>query len=350
MGKILILCLIVVSQALAVSQYKHAIVGYPKNDDGCTKTSEQIGNLFQTATGVVLVTARCKQDTHLGYDIEIIYRADTPVRLSTNDTWPIYKSPEACNASLPGEKELFENVTALRPYLSFCRKYSWSPEASTRYTPWVEAVGSPQAFIRSYSISMLDGEFSGETSVYKDIIAKSNSAGIGVIDAAIDGRVHESDLWIRFKLSPEEKFDPDRLFLLKERMGGVFFSAGELPEIRSYEQCHEQQKEARVIFDSHFTGPVVWFCMRDPYLFRTKLYHLRIKPGPESFEGVVPGDDEEPFLNEYPSREACEHDKDTVVSHYKKKLDDIVLGAMCSWPLYQADPTPIRMKIYTLVQ
>lgn len=334
--------------------YRLNLKGYPKTHRECQATASAVSNEFGVKTGAKILLARCEQSRALSYDLEIQYSATKPLELVSSPSWPVYSNLDECQAKLNSENESFVSTTGLTPFMEYCSDYS---ETSTwkqpihRYTTVFYALGAPSQLNKTFPIHMDHGQSVNADAVAREILEKTKAAGFPILNVYLDQRESESDLWLKFILKgTEANTDLKRKFLLKDEI--QMFMTIPIPwELdmnpmvsESMKSCQYQRIRAMSLFDKSFSAPVVWFCMWNPNIFRARLYHLRIKAGEEGFEQFAPGEDGEPFSNDYTSNFNCEKDKARVVGYYKQKLGERVIGGLCSWET-QSNPN-LRVKMY----
>ncbi len=337
--------------------FSFSVRGYPQRQLDCKAGADEVLRRFTQATDVKVLGTDCKPAFFSrGLDITIRYVSEDPLPIVSNGPWPLTRSYESCLAKLDEEEALFTKTTGLKPYLRYCAyhsdKSSWEKSFIYLFTPVIYAMGKPTALIKSFSLPMNQGGYFGGGSVEREIVEKSRALNIPMVEARIDAprgtKTFSSDLWLRFAVSPEKaKRDVKNDFLLNDRLE-LLEILGESdidPMIAdSIEKCEAQRKDVQALFPAE---SFVWFCMWDHQLFRSQLYHLRIKPGFHRYDKIVPGDDNEPLLNRFESHEECLKEREAVVAHYKSKLGDKVIGALCSWKDRLKPNLPVRMLLYT---
>lgn len=336
-------------------------VGHPK-DTGmtCNGTAEAVGSFFAKAAKVELVSAKCLRDRWLSYDLQVVYSSEVPLPLVVSPEWPVYRTKAACDAALIKEEKFFVDTTGLSPFMRYCSDFgeasSWEKSIIHLYTPFFYAVGKPKRIVKTLSLEMYPGGYYGGATPLEEILEKSRLAGLPIVQAYIDAppetKNFQSFLRMRFADNADKPISLlSREYLLKDRIEGFWISLPWELDLdpmlfESLTACEAQKSTVEPLFLERFTNPVVWFCMWDHSLFRARLHHLRIRPGEENFQRLTPGEDGEPFSNEYASFEACEKDKPRIVTHYRAKLGESVVGALCS-SRFRANPSlPSKAYVY----
>ena len=335
-----------------------SLKGYPKTARECQASAIAVAQKFGAATGVKIVHTRCERNRALSYDLEIQYVVEKPLDLFTSSAWPIYGGVEQCLENIEFEKEAFTKLTGLTPFLQYCSDYlevsnGWE-KAKHRYTPFFYALGKSKIKSKTFSLHMYEGVTVNPEMIGREIIQKTKSAGLPIVDAFLDLRKGDSELWLKFIMNSS---DPDRdykgMFLLKSHIEARYipsFLALDVDPMLSgsFKNCEVQREKVQSLFANTFSSPVVWYCMWDSNVFKARLYHLRINPGEESFEKFEPGEDGEPFSNDFTTHAECEMEIPRVVAHYKKKLGDRVTGGLCSWEYKHQSHIRVKMFIYAM--
>ena len=337
--------------------------GYPKTASKCETTAEQVVKQIQQLGSVTVLDSECVGRGELNYNLNITYTAEKQFELRSSDLWPVHQSYEACIQSLPSEKDRFESVTGLKVTFEYCRHVSADYEHKNlflRYSTTFYAVGQPKAVEVNFSVPT--DRVSNSGYIYgdlkklgQDILEHAKAAGIPISAVFIDKTDLRTTLWLKLIQPADKPHDfYKRMFLSKDAIEIrsndwlTAFSDGHPQRMETASQCYEQMAVAKELFSKVFTSPVVWLCVGLPSEGRTKLIHIRIKPDAESFVRVTPGIEGEPFLNEYSYRDKCEQDKPTVLTYYKNKLGENLVGALCSFPLSKNSELPIKMYVYAL--
>ena len=338
--------------------FSWSIRGYPNAGGGCPEAAAVLTETFAKVSQIGTFKVSCNVDTFgAGLNVSVRYVSATALDLVSNDPWPTSRSYQGCLSKLAPEEAFFKQTTELTPFLKYCAFYaeknSWGGAVRT-FTPVVWALGKPKALIRSLSMRMEAGQYYGEAATIKEIVDKSVQRGIPVVEALIDApiqtKTYDSDLWLRLVIPPERAqhdFSFDYLLgnqlelfnlLLPWELDQDPMRAGSL------KQCEAQRQDAQRLL---LPDGIVWFCLWDPMQFESVLYNLRIKPGIEGFEQITPGSDGAPFLNDYSSHEECQKDKPAVLEYYTQKLRRRFVGALCSWESRLKPNVRVKMFAYT---
>ncbi len=349
---ILVFVLLSVRAIASPSSSTYTLSGFPKAAGGCQTTADHVGQNFSAAFEVKVVATRCIRQTASSADIELRYVTEKPLDLVGSDPWPLHRTHEACRRTLEQEEKLFRDVTGLQPGISYCAERSETKMSSEdsfdpRFSVIFLSRGTPQKELRSLSYRIDDGGIPGRKVLAERILAQAKLAGLPVFDVALDAppelRNYDTDIWVRILLPPGWSTEgiKRRWFLVKtDLVGPAAPTQGDSRPYKmpSLKDCEQQRAEAERTFSSSFSNRVVWFCAWNYSDFYASLYHLRIKPGAETFESIVPGDDGEPFVNQYRTHGECEREKPQIVEYYRQKLGKEVVGGLCSFNNPRPEP------------
>lgn len=327
----------------AAELYQFSVKGYPKAGQNCSQTATALSEQFVRETGATLTEVKSRPD-FFSCDIDLFYSSEKPLPLQTAGIWSIYPSRKACEEHFQKEKIFFEETTGLSPFMGFCAldpDPNTSADGTYRFSPVFWALGSPKAFLKTFHFSLSEVKFSGTDHEIQEILKKSQGQGLPLVEVFFDELKYQAYFWMRFVFKSEpDQNDLSKYFELKSPLESPFSGNSDFdidgdPMVSlTRAQCETQKELIQRSFSSHFQSPVVWFCMEDTLMYRFRLYHLVIKPNWASSLGkIIPGNDGEPFANEYESHQACTQDLPRLIHYYKGHLGDNVLGGLCSWPL-----------------
>ena len=223
--------------------YSFSVNRYAQRDLECKGASDEVLKRFTQATDVKILGTNCKvAPAGRGLDITIRYAAEADLPVVSNGAWPLTRSVGACQTKLKEEEAFFTKTTGLTPFLSYCayhsEKSSWEKSFIHLFTPVMHAMGKPNALIRTLALPMHQGGFFAGNATEREILDKSVMLGLPIVDARIDApldtKTYDSDLWLRFAVSPEKaghNFTND--YLLSDRL--ELFSSAQANERRAIE-------------------------------------------------------------------------------------------------------------------
>lgn len=323
--------------------------GYPKPANrSCLETAQTAGATFAKEAGVELLEASYLLEEWGRCDLQILFRSPSPLPLVVSPEWIAYRSQESCQVALGAEETFFVKTTGLSPVFKYC-----SHLYEGYYTPAFYALGKPTKQLKSVRLDIDQGVYSGDgPSLESEIKAKSVAVGLPLVQSYVGSTQNRQPFFLlRFAEDPLKPIPSlTREYLLKPRVEREFMPSSDFLNgtdplrFDTVTDCESQKKSIESIFADRFTSPVVWFCILGQA--SAHLYHLRIRPGEESFEKITPGEDSEPFANQYGSFEACEKDKARVTAHYKAKYGNGVVGAICSTKQQTKPALPSRVYVY----
>jgi hypothetical protein len=130
---VLAFALSLVSTSAMAGSFRHTLRNFPIAEGAsCEESAFQIGQSFAAFGSVSEVSSRCidnwegrgKKDIEIRYTAEVVLNvistSDSVTALSTGGT---YKSRETCEADMAAEIPVFEQLTGLRPFISYCESF-----------------------------------------------------------------------------------------------------------------------------------------------------------------------------------------------------------------------------------
>ncbi|MEZ4750606.1 MAG: hypothetical protein R3B54_08250 [Bdellovibrionota bacterium] len=292
--------------------YAYKLEGFPKDNPNCHLAAIEVGKTFAAANpDVALKSAVCLGQTQYGYDIEVRYEAEGRVKLVSTiggytpalSNRGRFKTREACEQKIAGDRERFEQTTGLSATFAFCYKETYEDRVpfGLRIDGFGDAALTP--FVSDYPIFAVPETMGGEQYA-NTLTANLAEHGIQVFAIVSHSSLAMGSIAIHYYAEKR-----------------VFFYSEEYTKLTLTPQCEAQVPEAINALSLSANPPVLVYCARPGITGVSELTMVFAnRPTFRSNQSV----------EEFKSYDECESTRPELLTFYKETLHRPVLGGFCT--------------------
>lgn len=271
----------------------------------CHAVATEMGQTFQTVTGITPETAVCTDIGATTSSYEITYKAEERLRLiSTNDRTMsdgIYGDLADCRADVAAEAAYFEQATGLAPVVANCARLPYEREHPffIRIDSFGEATMRP---FHSWSL----------------MVARPLGMDLDDLEAEIFQVLQSRDIDVRsVKIVRSIYGDTYISYYAEDRINFDFI---DMAQIRTRAQCDEQLELMRNITHTRSLPPVVMFCADSGgggYVVQALYANIPERVLSNSAE-------------RFTSYDTCMQERSTIMADYDVRNPGSVAGGLCT--------------------